>query len=83
VGRTSGGWIRRLYISSLQEKEKDPSGQIGNRYVELVELGVEGDDFSLLLGDDSLFESPFDSLLDSVDEDFDPLPSPFDFPLRA
>jgi hypothetical protein len=67
----------------LPEKEKGPSGQIGNRYVEPVELGAEGDDFSLLLGDDSLFESPFDSLLDSVDEDFDPLPSPFDFPLRA
>ena len=67
----------------LQEKEKDPSGQIGNRYVEPVELGAEGDDFSLLLGVDSLFESPFDSLLDSADEDFDPLPSPFDFPLRA
>jgi hypothetical protein len=70
----------------LQEKEKGPSGQMGNRYVELVELvelGVEVDDFSLLLGADSLFESPFDSLLDSADEDFDPLPSPFDFPLRA
>jgi hypothetical protein len=56
------------------------------RYVELVELEGEEDDFSLLLGDDSLFaslfDSPFDSLFDS-DEDFDPLPSPFDFPLRA
>ena len=67
----------------MQEKEKSPSGQMGNRYVELVELGAEVDDFSLLLGDDSLFKSPFDSLLDSVDEDFDPLPSPVDFPLRA
>jgi hypothetical protein len=53
---------------------------MGNRYVELVEPEAEVDDFSLLLGDDSLFESLFDSLLDS--EDFDP-PSPFDFPLRA
>jgi len=67
----------------MHQKEKGPSGQMGNRYVELVELGAEGDDFSLLLGDDSLFESPFDSLLDSDDEDFDPSPSPFDFPLRA
>jgi hypothetical protein len=56
---------------------------MGNRYVEVVELGAEVDDFSLLVGDDSLFESPFDSLLDSDDEDFNPLPSPFDFPLRA
>jgi hypothetical protein len=67
----------------LQEKEKGPSGEMGNRYVELVELGAEVDDFSLLLGDDSLLESPFDWLLDSADEDFDPLPSPFDCPLRA
>ena len=67
----------------MPEREEGPSGQMGNRYVELVELGAEGDDFSLLLGDDSLFESPFDSLLDSDDEDFDPSPSPFDFPLRA
>ena len=52
---------------------------MGDRYVELVELEGEEDDFSLLLGDDSLFAS----LFDSDDEDFDPLPSPFDFPLRA
>ena len=56
---------------------------MGNRYVELVELEGEEDDFSLLLGDDSLFASLFDSLFDSDDEDFDPLPSPFDFSLRA
>jgi hypothetical protein len=71
----------------MPEREEGPSGQMGNRYVEPVELGAEGDDFSLLLGVDSLFvslfDSPFDSLLDSADEDFDPLPSPFDFPLRA
>lgn len=71
----------------MQEKRKGPLGQIGNRYVELVELEEEVDDFSPLLGDDSLFaslfDSPFDSLFDSDDEDFDPLPSPFDFPLRA
>jgi hypothetical protein len=67
--------------------KKGPSGQMGDRYVELVELEGEEDDFSLLLGDDSLFvslfDSPFDSLFDSGDEDFDPLPSPFDFSLRA
>ena len=67
--------------------KKGPSGQMGDRYVELVELEGEEDDFSLLLGDDSLFvslfDSPFDSLFDSGDEGFDPLPSPFDFPLRA
>jgi hypothetical protein len=60
---------------------------MGDRYVELVELEGEEADFSLLLGDDSLFaslfDSPFDSLFDSDDEDFDPLLSPFDFPLRA
>jgi hypothetical protein len=74
-------------LISLQAKRKGPSGWMGNRYVELVELEGEEDDFSLLLGDDSLFaslfDSPFDSLFDSDDEDFDPLPSPFDFPLRA
>ena len=63
--------------------KKGPSGQMGDRYVELVELEGEEDDFSLLLGDDSLFVSLFDSLFDSDDEGFDPLPSPFDFPLRA
>ena len=67
--------------------KKGPSGQMGDRYVELVELEGEEDDFSLLLGDDSLFvslfDSPFDSLFDSGDEGFDPLPSPFDFSLRA
>jgi len=67
--------------------KKGPSGQMGDRYVELVELEGEVDDFSLLLGVDSLFvslfDSPFDSLFDSGDEGFDPLPSPFDFPLRA
>jgi hypothetical protein len=73
--------------------KKSPSGQMGDRYVELVELEGEEDDFSLLLGVDSLFvslfDSPFDSLFDSLfdsdDEGFDPLPSPspFDFPLRA
>ena len=56
---------------------------MGNRYEELVELGAEVDDFSLLLGDDSLFESLFDSLLDSAGAVFVPLPSPFGFPLRA
>ena len=56
---------------------------MGDRYVELVELEGEEDDFSLLLGDDSLFASLFDSFFDSDDEDFDPLPSPFEFPLRA
>lgn len=67
--------------------KKGPSGQMGDRYVELVELEGEEDDFSLLLGVDSLFvslfDSPFDSLFDSDDEGFDPLPSPFDFSLRA
>jgi hypothetical protein len=63
--------------------KKGPSGQMGDRYVELVELEGEEDDFSLLLGDDSLFVSLFDSLFDSGDEGFDPLPSPFDFSLRA
>ena len=67
----------------LQEKKRGPSSQMGNRYVELVELGAEVDDFSLLAGDDSLFESLFDSLLDSAGGDFVPLPSPFGFPLRA
>jgi hypothetical protein len=70
----------------MQDK-KGPSGQMGDRYVELVELEGEVDDFSLLLGVDSLFvslfDSPFDSLFDSGDEGFDPLPSPFDFSLRA
>ena len=69
------------FLMQIREESLQASGV--NRYVEVVELGDEGDDFSLLLGDDSLFESPFDSLLDSVDEDFDPLPSPFDFSLRA
>jgi hypothetical protein len=45
---------------------------MGDRYVELVELEGEVDDFSLLLGVDSLFvslfDSPFDSLFDSGDE---------------
>ena len=67
--------------------KKGPSGQMGDRYVELVELEGEVDDFSLLLGVDSLFvslfDSPFDSLFDAGDEGFDPLPSPFEFPLRA
>jgi hypothetical protein len=29
--RTSGGWIRPLIHFFMQEKEKSPSGQMGNR----------------------------------------------------